>query len=100
MSSVHSSHCCVLHGCKYGEESCPVVIKTEAQEYPCEWCHEEGFEEAPTIESINVQEVRFSANVYSSAIAYKDGNGWHIKSSPEWKEVEKLYQLASKNLYG
>lgn len=36
--SVHSRHCCVIHGCKYGDEHCPVVIGSEIQEYPCEMC--------------------------------------------------------------
>ena len=22
---VHQTHCCVVHGCKYGDEDCPVV---------------------------------------------------------------------------
>jgi len=35
---VHVSHCCVKHGCKYGEPSCPVVNKTALQRYPCEDC--------------------------------------------------------------
>lgn len=24
---VHSTHCCSIHGCKYREEECPVVLK-------------------------------------------------------------------------
>ena len=40
--SVHASHCCKWHGCKYGEdEICPVVLGKVEQEYPCEWCSEE-----------------------------------------------------------
>lgn len=35
---VHTSHCCALHGCKYGDENCPVVLKTHKQEYDCESC--------------------------------------------------------------
>ena len=22
---VHRTHCCILHGCKYGDDDCPVV---------------------------------------------------------------------------
>lgn len=39
--SVHSTHCCVRHGCKYGfgnDDDCPVVFGPEVQEYPCESC--------------------------------------------------------------
>ena len=39
MTDVHTEHCCLKHGCKYGEdESCTVVQKIEKQSYPCEEC--------------------------------------------------------------
>lgn len=41
---VHKSHCCVLHGCKYGDEDCPVVLKEIVQLYLCEECDYEGIE--------------------------------------------------------
>jgi len=37
--SVHSTHCCKTHGCKYGDENCSVVLGNEEQEYPCEDCN-------------------------------------------------------------
>ena len=37
---VHSSHCCVNMGCKYGNEDCPVTMKLVKQEYQCEFCDE------------------------------------------------------------
>lgn len=40
---VHASHCCVMHGCKYREDDCPVVNKVVEQEYVCEVCYD--FEE-------------------------------------------------------
>lgn len=57
---VHTSHCCVHHGCKYGEDKleesitdegesfipCSVVGGRRIQEHPCERCDwEEGLEE-------------------------------------------------------
>lgn len=33
---VHKSHCCKKHGCKYGDEDCPVVLKLTKQKYVCE----------------------------------------------------------------
>jgi len=36
---VHQTHCCVFHGCKYGDEDCPVVTKIEDQLYLCEECY-------------------------------------------------------------
>lgn len=42
----HATHCCVQHGCKYGERDCPVVNKVEPQVYPCEVCGWECQDEA------------------------------------------------------
>lgn len=39
--SVHETHCCFEHGCKYGNEDCPVAIGLIKQEYDCEFCGEE-----------------------------------------------------------
>jgi len=37
--NVHTEHCCVRHGCKYGEDdTCPVTTKQQSQSYPCEDC--------------------------------------------------------------
>lgn len=37
---VHQTHCCSIHGCKYGDEDCPVVRGVIIQDYPCEDCKE------------------------------------------------------------
>jgi len=36
---VHTEHCCIEHGCKYGDSDCPVELGYQAQSYPCESCH-------------------------------------------------------------
>ncbi len=36
----HAAHCCVIHGCKYGDDDCPVVNKKILQKYLCEECDE------------------------------------------------------------
>ncbi len=40
MSDVHTEHCCLTHGCKYGnvDNECTVVSGEEKQSYPCENC--------------------------------------------------------------
>jgi len=44
--NVHRSHCCVIHGCKYGDdENCPVVTKKYGQVHPCMDCEEENEQE-------------------------------------------------------
>lgn len=40
--SVHTRHCCVLHGCKYNDEDCEVVTKKTKQQFTCEDCGEVG----------------------------------------------------------
>lgn len=35
---VHTEHCCVAHGCKYGDAACPVETGKKRQSFPCELC--------------------------------------------------------------
>lgn len=35
---VHTEHCCRIHGCKYGDDDCPVWLGYKSQSYPCESC--------------------------------------------------------------
>lgn len=37
-NGVHQTHCCIIHGCKYGDEDCPVELGLLTQESPCEHC--------------------------------------------------------------
>lgn len=39
---VHRTHCCILHGCKYGDSDCPVFCRVVIQKYPCENCDNIG----------------------------------------------------------
>lgn len=39
---VHATHCCILHGCKYGEKDCPVTNGKITQVYPCQDCRTQG----------------------------------------------------------
>lgn len=36
--NVHTEHCCFTHGCKYGEQDCPVANMKQLQSTPCEQC--------------------------------------------------------------
>ena len=36
---VHMTHCCIKHGCKYGDEECPIVLGLIKQLYQCEECN-------------------------------------------------------------
>ncbi len=35
---VHTEHCCVKHGCKYGDKDCSVEKGWKLQSHPCESC--------------------------------------------------------------
>ena len=48
---VHATHCCIIHGCKYGDEDCPVESGEVKQEYICEWCDENGIESLSELEN-------------------------------------------------
>ncbi|MEG9650759.1 hypothetical protein ACTO5A_22940 [Pseudomonas aeruginosa] len=41
-AGVHAAHCCARHGCKYGDDDCPVVVGTVEQLYQCEECSDEN----------------------------------------------------------
>lgn len=49
---VHISHCCYIHGCKYGDKDCPVESGEVAQKYRCYDCTEEN--EPYTLEEIKL----------------------------------------------
>ncbi len=34
----HASHCCAVHGCKYGDRDCPVADGRIPQDHACEIC--------------------------------------------------------------
>lgn len=40
-SGVHAAHCCSRHGCKYGDDDCPVVLGQVEQKHSCEQCDDE-----------------------------------------------------------
>lgn len=44
----HRTHCCVLHGCKYGDgRHCPVEARLTKQQCRCERCEDDGLTAVP-----------------------------------------------------
>jgi len=43
---VHTTHCCKKHGCKYGDNDCPIAYGNEEQVYPCPDC-DDGYDDEP-----------------------------------------------------
>jgi hypothetical protein len=39
---VHTEHCCSIHGCKYGDSTCTVLLGIKEQTHPCEYCEDEA----------------------------------------------------------
>lgn len=52
IQDVHTEHCCVLHGCKYGDVFCTVVTRKADQSYPCERCSEDGIENLAMLQAV------------------------------------------------
>lgn len=60
MGDVHTSHCCIRHGCKYGwrgsydynDKECTVVSGREKQEYECEYCGMEREQWVQTLQEL------------------------------------------------
>lgn len=42
--NVHTEHCCIVHGCMYGDDDCTVTTKKQPQSYPCESCDMDGID--------------------------------------------------------
>lgn len=52
-TDVHTEHCCLWHGCKYGEDAtCPVVNEDKPQSHLCEGCDTEAEQIREKIEEI------------------------------------------------
>lgn len=41
-NGVHQGHCCAIHGCKYMDEECPVILRQVQQDHFCEDCELES----------------------------------------------------------
>jgi hypothetical protein len=49
---VHRTHCCLLHGCKYSDPSCPVENGEVCQDHICETCEHEHIKSVDAIISM------------------------------------------------
>lgn len=60
---VHKAHCCVKHGCKYGEPDCPVVNQIVEQSYTCEECNNEGIKKVSDL--ITLKDIDKLKNIFN-----------------------------------
>lgn len=79
MSDVHTTHCCIEHGCKYGDDDCHVANGSVPQEYPCEECGMEGinsleelkFKQEASVMEIHSTDQKFMTDLIDFFNAYK-----------------------------
>ncbi len=60
IKDVHTEHCCLRHGCCYGNPECSVTTKFKKQSYPCETCEWVDKEEAPLREIERLRDLLMS----------------------------------------
>lgn len=53
IKDVHTEHCCILHGCKYGQDwCCTVVTRRAPQSYICESCDMSGIRDLKMLQAV------------------------------------------------
>lgn len=68
---VHAMHCCVIHGCKYGHATCPVVTKRRVQRFLCEQCDDTLNDAETTLREISeVRELAAKLRGDPAAVSY------------------------------
>ena len=74
---VHTEHCCIFHGCKYGYEDCPVESGVKAQSYPCEECdwEEEDFNAQEKFKEVKKLEENVSQMLNMSCVKESNEKG-------------------------
>lgn len=70
---VHVTHCCGLHGCKYGHDDCPVQKGEYAQQYACEYCRSVNTLQEK-IYSLN-EEMKWAEKLKSIGVEIPNDNG-------------------------
>jgi len=86
MKDVHTEHCCAIHGCKYSDKDCTVILKAENKEYvqshPCETCYINGLDTLskvlkymhPTMNTFANHIVMYAKNWYGSSYNGQKGS--------------------------
>lgn len=92
-TGVHKTHCCVVHGCKYGSSHCPVELKLTIQEGPCEigWSLDEVCE---TPEAVRERHIKAAVDELMTRLS----ESWSTPQFPEDRmaNAELLRQSAEK----
>ena len=77
--NVHTEHCCVVHGCKYGDFDCPVWLGQQKQSFACESCFFEfdytdkyAYQYASLVPTVSAEELK-RRNDELSRTVFTDG---------------------------
>ncbi len=86
---VHRTHCCVVHGCKYGDKDCPVAMGELLQDYICEACDEvEGWNDLSQV----VRHVRRNQSEMLPCISLENFNKLYSVSEGHPYEAAAIMQ--------
>lgn len=77
---VHLSHCCQMHGCKYGDKDC-IVKKSGDQLHMCDFCFEDIYEDGGW-EDAHLMDEMFNKgrkNAYTEIVKIAQGD-WELRA--------------------
>ena len=86
MKDVHTEHCCLKHGCKYGDEDCTVVTGLAPQSYDCEVCDWE--KEDP--QYIRIKELEDVLKAFVNWKTNEAGTSSLVDDEELWKRAEEV----------
>mgnify|MGYP001028122801 CR=1 FL=1 len=82
----HQTHCCAIHGCKYGDTDCPVKLRQTPQDYTCETCDDSGFQ--------NVEQIKEQLEVEKAVKAAKENGQKEVTVN-----TDVLYRVIKRTMY-
>ena len=93
-TDVHTEHCCIAHGCKYGNLNCSVVTGKKEQSFLCETCCEDGIKTMgelrammnPSIMKVFVIDWCYECKKQMEELGLKDREIIELT----WEDVQKL----------
>lgn len=80
---VHATHCCKRHGCKYGDEKCPVELGHVAGNKSCEYCTSPEGQQAVVAEEL-LRAMESTLDADRASIPQKTRKLCNLILHPEW----------------
>jgi hypothetical protein len=91
--SVHTEHCCRIHGCKYGDDDCPVENKTKVQSFECEMCSDSRF-------TVYILELSYDYESSSILSIHISREGAIMAAEKRLKEYKQVNEYATRRENG